>query len=359
MPPEMLSFVPGPAHVRPIVRQAMACQPEPHRSEAFRAVVRRVQSGLGALLRTEQPVIPVLSSGTTALESVLRAVAKKEVLCLVGGAFADRWARMAAALGLDVEALTVPPGDVVEPGAVERALASKAFDTVTVVHSETSTGALADVVGIAEVVRARPGTSLIVDAVSSIGAVDLDFDLLGPQAALVTVTGKALACPPGMAVIAVGEGIAERAQSAEQDGFALRLASLLERHGKGDTPHTPNTPLFHALDLQLARILDEGIAARAARHAEMAARVHAFAEEHLGILAREGARSPSVTALENTRGLDIPRVLVEMERGGFRLAAGYGALKSATFRIGHLGDLTVTETDEMLAALTVVIRSAG
>jgi len=85
----------------------------------------------------------------------------------------------------------------------------------------------------------------------------------------------------------------------------------------------------------------------------MARRVHAFAEEHLGVLAREGVRSPSVTALENTRKLEIPRLLAEMERRGFRLAAGYGALKSATFRIGHLGDLTVGETEDMLAALAI------
>lgn len=351
----MLSFVPGPSHVRPIVRRAMSGQPLPHRSAAFRAVVRRVQANLSGMLQTTAPVIPVLASGTTAIETTLRALARRRVLALVGGAFADRTACMAAALGLSVETLTVPPGDVVAPEAVERALAGSDFDTVTVVHSETSTGALADVAAIAAVVAAHPGTALVVDSVSGIGAVDLDFDTLGPTAALISVTGKALACPPGMSLIALGPAAAERAQLAEGDGFALRLASLLDRHAAGDTPHTPNTPLFHALDLQLTRILDEGVAARAARHAAMAARVQAFGEEHLDILARAGSRSPSVSALENTRGLDVPAVLAEMERRGYRLAAGYGALKGATFRIGHLGDLTVTETDAMLAELTDVI----
>ena len=357
-PSETLSFVPGPSHVRPIVRERMAVQPLPHRSAAFRAVVGRVQANLGRLLRTDAPVVPLLGSGTTAIETVLRAVARRRVLALVGGAFAQRIANMSTALGLETETLTVPPGDVVAPEAVARALESGSFDTVTVVHSETSTGALSDVGGIAEVVAGHAGVALVVDAVSSIGAVDLAFDDLGPRAALVSVTGKALACPPGMSIVAVSAGAAERAGSAAEGDFALRLDSLLARHAKGDTPHTPNTPLFGALDLQLERILDEGVAVRAARHEEMAGLVRTFAEERLGVLAQEGARSPSVTAVENTTGLDCDALLGRMEERGFRLAAGYGALRGATFRVGHLGDLSVGETEQMLGALAEELERA-
>ena len=103
MADEVLSFVPGPAHVREEVRAAMATPPLPHRSAAFREVVVRVHEGLAALLETASPILPVLASGTGTLETALRGVARKRVLCLSGGAFGDRIAKIAGAIGLEAE----------------------------------------------------------------------------------------------------------------------------------------------------------------------------------------------------------------------------------------------------------------
>lgn len=359
MADEVLSFVPGPAHVRAEVRAAMATPPLPHRSDAFREVVARVHAGLAAVLETSSPVLPVLASGTGTLETALRGVARQRVLCLAGGAFGERIASIARAVGLDVEALTVPWGEPVEPELVERALGQGDFDTVTVVHSETATGALSDVEAIAEVVARQPDTALLVDAMSSLGGAHLRFDRLGPRAVLVGSTGKALACPPGMGVLAVGPAAAKRAQDSERRGFALDLERLLEFHSDGQVPQTPNTALFHALDVQLPRILAEGMAARAARHDALAERVHTWADERFAVLAREDARSPTITAIENTTALDVPALVRAVELRGFRIADGYGGLASATFRIGHMGDVTVDETEAMLAALAEAVEAVA
>ena len=345
------SFTPGPVHVRADVLAAMATPPLPHRSDAFRAVVRRVQSGLARVLATRSPVVPVLASATGAFEAALSAVARKRVLALVNGSFGERWAAMGAALGFDVERLAFPPGEPVDPDAVRRALAVGAFDAVTLVHSETSTGALSDLTTIAEVVRARGGAALVVDAVSSFGALAIAFDALGPDVVLVGATGKGLACPPGMSVVAVGPGAAERARTSEARSYALRLDSLLAQHARGETPQTPSTSLFHALDVQLTHVLGEGIAAREARHREMAATAQAWAARRFAVLPREGARSPAVTVIENTVALDVPRLLAAVERRGFRIADGHGALAGATFRIGHLGDVTPADLARLLPAL--------
>jgi len=346
-----LSFVPGPTHVRDEILAAMSAPPVPHRSDAFRQIVGRVHRGLGLLLSTGSPVFPVLGSATAGVELALRAVARSRMLVVANGHFAERMAAIAASLGLDVETLSVPAGDPVDPALVARGLDVGNFDTVGFVHVETSTGAISNLDAIADVVRARPGVALVVDAVSALGGVEIAFDRLGPDAVLVASTGKALACPPGMAIVAASPGAVARARTSDRAGFALNLARLADFHGKGEVPYTPNAALFVALDRQLARVLAEGMPARAARHREMARRVQTWATERFAVLAREDARSPTVTAVENTRGLDVARLLAAVELRGFRIADGHGALAGATFRIGHMGDVTVAETEALLAAL--------
>lgn len=355
MPEPVIVFTPGPVHVRAEVLAAMATPPLPHRSAEFRAIVRRVQDGLALVLGTAEPVVPVLSSATGAMESALAAVARRRVLALVNGSFGARWAAMAEALGFETERVEFPAGEPVDPEATERALRSGSFDAVTFVHSETSTGVVSDLAAVAAAARSA-GAALVADAVSSLGALDIRFDALGPDVVLAGATGKGLACPPGMAVLAVGPGAAERARRSEHRSFTLRLDSLLAQHARGETPQTPNTALFHALDLQLARVLAEGIAAREARHREMAAAAQAWAASRFSLLAREGARSPAVTVVENTRALDVPRLLRDVEARGFRIADGHGPLAGATFRIGHLGDVTPAELTRLLAALDDALR---
>ncbi len=355
----VVSFVPGPAHVTDEVLRAMAQPPIPHRCAEFRALLTRVQDALATLLETRAAVFPVLASGTMALETALRGVARRRVLVASGGAFGERLARIAEAVGLSTERVGVPPGWPIDPEIVERALATGAFDTVAVVHCETQTGALSDVAAIGAVVAAHAGTALVVDAVSSFGGVELAFDDLGPEAVLVSVSGKALACPPGISLMAVSDAAAERAQGAAHGGFALRLETLVRRARRGETPQTPSTPVLYALDVQLPRILAEGLPARAARHARMAARVVAWAEERCEVLARADARSPTVTTIANTTGLDVSALLAATLRRGFRIAGGYGDLADATFRIGHMGDVTPAQTAALLCALDEALDEIG
>jgi predicted phosphoserine aminotransferase len=353
---EVVSFVPGPAHVRAEVLQALATPPLPHRSAEVEAMVGRIQDGLRTLLGgTAASAFPVLAPGTAALEVALAGLVRRRLLVVSGGAFGDRLARVAQALGIETEQLAVPPGWSADPDVVERALAAGAFDTVAVAHCETQTGALTDIATIGRLVAERPETALVVDSVSAFGGVELAFDDLGPEVALVGVSGKALACPPGVSVMAVSDHAAERSRAAERGGFALRLETLVERARKNQTPQTPSTPLLHALDTQLPRIVAEGMGPRAARHRAMADRVARWAEDRFEILAREDARSPTVTTLENSAGLDVDALLAAVERRGFRIANGYGDLRGATFRIGHMGDVTVEETDALLAALDAAI----
>lgn len=359
MTARVVSFVPGPAHVRDEVLAAMATPPAPHRSAAVTELLDRVQRRLRELLATECPVFPVLASATTAVEIALRGVARHRVLALVNGAFSARAVEIARALGLQVEELRVPFGEVVPPDAVARALAAGRFDTLTLTHCETQTGALHDLDGLAEVLAEHPDLAVVVDAVSSLGGVRIDFDRLGPGAVLVGQTSKALACPPGGSVLAVADGARRRAETATRGGFALDLGRLIRAARDGHTPQTPNTPLLHALDVQLAHGLAEGRSARDRRHRRMASLVETWAEDRWGVLADASCRSPTVTAIETAGRIDVPRLLAETERRGFRIAPGYGALADATFRIGHLGDVTLEQTESLIAVLDEVLTRPG
>ncbi|MCG3134188.1 MAG: Soluble hydrogenase 42 kDa subunit [Planctomycetes bacterium] len=350
-PRDVIAFTPGPVHVRPEVLAAMATPPLPHRSEAFRAVVRRVGAALPRAVGSPWPVVPVLASATGGFEASLAALARRRVLCLANGSFGERWARVAAELGFEVESLGFPHGDVVDPDAVERALSAGSFDAVTFVHSETSTGALSDAAAVGAAVARRAGTALLVDAVSSLGAVELPWAAFPAETVVVGSTGKGLACPPGMAVVAVSPGGEARARESRAAVSTLRLAALLDWHRRGETPQTPATSLWHALDVQMARMTAEGIAARAARHREMSATAVAWAAERFAVLGGTAGRTPGVTVVENTRGIGVPALLDAVEARGFRIADGHGALAGATFRIGHLGDVTPAELAACLAAL--------
>jgi aspartate aminotransferase-like enzyme len=351
MPASIVSFVPGPAHVRRPVLDAMAAPPLPHRSDEMVALVQRVQSGLATVLGTRAATFPVLASGTMSLEVALRGVGRRRALVLSGGAFGERLLRVCAGIGLATEHLAVPSGWPVDAEVLHRALTAQDFDTVALVHCETQTGALTDLLAIGDVVRAHAGVALVVDAVSSYAGVEIPFDDLGPETVMVSASGKALACPPGVSVMAVSDAAAERARGATGDGYALRLESLVKRARDGQTPQTPSTPLLYALDVQLRAVLAEGMQARAARHTEMAGLVHAWADGRFEVLAREDARSPTVTTLENTRGIDIAALLAAAVERGFRIADGYGELKGASFRIGHMGDVTPADTRALLEAL--------
>ncbi|MCK5488402.1 MAG: alanine--glyoxylate aminotransferase family protein, partial [Gemmatimonadetes bacterium] len=128
------------------------------------------------------------------------------------------------------------------------------------------------------------------------------------------------------------------------------------------TTNTPAVNLFYALELQMERITREGIENRWDRHREMAERTWAWVVDladrtgsGFSVLAPEGYRSPTVTAVNLPDGLSGPEIVAAARARGFTLAPGYGKLKPSTIRIGHMGDHTMAELEAILAVLDEVI----
>ncbi len=351
---------PGPTEVRPAILEAMSRPMIFHRSAEMEALMRRVMTRLGAVFGTSRPVHVLTGSGTSAMELAIRCGASRRVLSIVHGDFGERFANIAESCGRSVERLKADAGDVVPIERIRKALASGDFDTVTATQSETSAGILADIAAIGEVVKERDECLLLVDAVSSAGAVPIAMDDWGVDA-VVSASQKALALPPGLGFAAVSERLLERARTLEDRGVYLDVLRFEQFASKAQSPTTPAVSLLFALDQQLEDIELETLAARYARHARMAdvcARWVDRAEAAaLGVsmYAKAGRRSPSVTAIRTTTKPSV--VLQRMREQGYEIGGGQAELAATTFRVGHMGDHTVSGLETMLDVLEGVLRT--
>jgi len=354
-------FLPGPTEVRP---EVLAAQNRPmigHRGSAIQDIIGRLQEGLKPLFGTRRPVLISTSSASGLMEAAVRNGVRSRVLCLVNGAFSERFADIARACGVEVDPMTVPWGQVHDPQAVAERLDEGGFDAVTVVHSETSTGALNPLDGLAEAVLARPDTLFLVDSVTGAGGVPVDADRRRLDFVL-TGSQKALALPPGLAFGVASERMMQRSADQPGKGQYFDLWEFQKQLDKLQTPTTPALSLLYALDEQLSFISCEGVEVRFARHRAMAEACWTWVDrvraEHgigLSVLAPEGHRSPTVTCIALPEGLDGPALVTRMRDRGFVIGGGYGKLKETTVRIGHMGDHTVDELERVLDALEDVV----
>jgi len=350
MPPTRL-FIPGPTEVRPEVLQQLSRPMIGHRSAEFAQLFQGLQPRLRQLFQTQHRVYISTSSGSGLWEGAVRNCVRTRCLNLLNGAFGARWRQVTLANGKQSVAVEADWGQAIRPEQVEDALGRERVDAVTLVHSETSTGVLNPLAEIAEAVRRFPEVLLLVDTVSSLGGVDIPVDKLGMDVCL-TSSQKALALPPGLALASVSDRALVRAQEVENRGYYFDFLVFEEYLARNQTPTTPPISLLYALDVQLDRILAEGLEARFRRHQAMAQMVWNWAEERgFELFAEEGYRSPTVTVVCNTRGVDVQALRAHLRERGMTIADGYGPLKGKTFRIAHMGDLTPAEVEEVLAAV--------
>lgn len=355
-------FLPGPTEVHPDVLEAQVYPMIGHRTAAMSALMESLQPGLRALFRTERPVFVSTSSATGLMEAAIRNGSVSRVLSLVNGAFSGRFAEIGRACGRDVEVLEVPWGAVHDPDAVGARLDGGDFDAVTVVHSETSTGALNPVGGIARAVRETSDAHLLVDSVSGLGGAPMETDAWALDFVL-TGSQKALALPPGLALGVASERLLERAATVPDRGVYFDLTEFAQRMERHQTPNTPALSLLYALEAGLERIEGEGLEARWERHAGMARRcaewVEGLREERgleVAILAPDGHRSPTVTCVRLPEGVGGPAVVGAAREAGWVIGGGYGKLKETTVRIGHMGERTVDQLEALLDVLGEVLE---
>jgi alanine-glyoxylate transaminase/serine-glyoxylate transaminase/serine-pyruvate transaminase len=353
--------LPGPTNVPDAVLHALAEPTIDHRGEEFVRVFRSVASDLGPLFGTAGPIAIYVGSGTGGWEAALVNTLSPgdHVLCVETGFFAAAWASLAGRLGFDVEVIPSDwrgPADCAALAAAIRADRQHQIAAVLLVHNETSTGAVSDVAAArAALDEAGHPALLIVDAVSSLGAMPVEHDAWGVD---VTVTGsqKGLMLPPGLAFLAVSEKAEEAHRAARTPRSYWDWEPMLAAGESGATPHTPASNMIVALRTALDLLAAEGLDAVFTRHRRLADAVRA-AVEAWGfefVCADSTARGNAVTAFLLPDGVsdgEVRRAL--LDRFAVTFGGGLGRLSGRCIRIGHLGDIDELMIVSALTALEI------
>ncbi|HVU23615.1 MAG TPA: alanine--glyoxylate aminotransferase family protein [Opitutus sp.] len=348
-------FIPGPIAVSEKTLRAMAQPMIGHRSTDFVALYQSIQPDLQALFYTQDPVYLSTSSAWGAMEGSVRNVTNKKVLNCMNGAFSDKWNDVAKRCGFEAGALKFEWGQPVDPDAVRRELATGAYDAITLIHNETSCGCMSDLAAVMAVVREFPDVISIVDTVSSFSALAIKKDELGIDI-FITGSQKALALPPGLALLSVSQRARARAATVAGRGYYFDFLEFQANHEKGMTPSTPTIPHIYALKSKLEDIKAEGAEHRYARHARLngLVRDHLFAKGFT-LFPKEGYGSVTLNCFANTLNVDLAALnKILKSKHDVVIDGGYGKLKGKTFRISNMGD----ETDETMRSLLASLDAA-
>ena len=354
--------VPGPTPCPEEVLQAMGRQMVDHRGPEFAKVLNNITEKLQQLFQTKNDVFLLSGSGTGGLEAaaVNTMSPGDKVLSVSIGVFGDRFADIAKEFGADIIPLNFEWGKAADPDAVRQALKSNpAIKTVLVTHNETSTGVTNDLAAISSVVK-EAGKLLVVDAISSLGSIDLPVDKWHCD---VTVTGsqKGWMVPPGLTMVSVSQEGWQANQKAKMPRFYWDFAKAKSYLEKGQTPWTPVVSVFFALEVALDMLVKEGLANVFARQARMAqATRDGIKSLGLSLFAEESHASNTVTSVAASNGLDIKKMRkILREEHDVVLAGGQRHLDGKIFRIGHLGWVTDDDIKEVIDAIKKVLPQAG
>jgi aspartate aminotransferase-like enzyme len=348
-------FIPGPTHVRDEILQAQAVPMIGHRAKEYADLQAAVTPKLQELLYTRQRVYLYACSSSGVMEGSVRQASTKKVLNTVCGAFSKRWHAITKDNGVPCAKLEVPMGQAITPDLVDEALAQDEYDAITLVMNETATGVMSPVQETAALIHDRyPDVLIVVDAVSCMAGVKIEFDAWGLDVCLAGVQ-KCFALPPGLTVCAVSDRARERALQVPNRGNYFAYSEMDKRYEVHMTPATPAISLIQALNKQMDDILAEGLENRWARHIEMAEIVRGWARKYFALYADERYLSNTVTNVENTRSISVAGLNNELGKRGAMISNGYGDLKEKCFRIAHMGDLQVSDIQWLLGEINDIL----
>jgi aspartate aminotransferase-like enzyme len=334
-----------------------------HRGPEFRALFGRITGGLQRAMRTEHDVCIVTASGTGGLEAaVVNTLSPGDAVLGVSiGAFGDRFAQIADTYGAEVTPLAYEWGGAARPDDIRQALREHPeVRAVLVTHNETSTGVTNPLEEIAVAVR-EADKLLLVDAISSLGAVPLDMDGWGLDV-VVTGSQKGWMVPPGLAFLALSDRAWKAYESSTMPRFYFDAGRHRDSLAKGQTPWTPTMSIFFGLDVALDRMAEEGLERIFTRHARMA-RLTREGVKSLGLellCQDEQYVSDTVTAIKCPEGIEVSALRAAMEDDHDTVVAGGQAkLSGKIFRIGHLGLVGEDDIRSCLDALAQTLTKLG
>src|SRR5271155_1532017 len=348
--------IPGPVEVSAKTFQAFCSPMIGHRGQGFKDLYAKIRPQLQQLLYTKQLVYLSTSSAWGVMEGAVRNLVQKRVLNCMCGAFSDKWLEGSKRCGKEAEALQVPWGSPIRADQVDAKLATGKFDALTFIHNETSTGVMSPLYEIAALKKKYPDVMFIVDAVSSMSAVKMEFDALGIDV-LLAGTQKAFALPPGLTVFVCSPAALAKAATAKDRGYYFDFVEFQKNAEQSMTPSTPGISHIYALSSKLDDFFAEGLDARFARHKKTNQLTRDWAAKHgFNLFPEKGFESVTLTCVSNGArpggpAGDVAQLQKLTKDQGFLIDGGYGKIKGTTFRISNMGDETEATMNQLFAAL--------
>jgi len=354
--------IPGPTPVPDEVLQAMAKPMINHRGPEFARILEDVTAKLKQLFQTKGDVFLLTGSGTGGLEAAIVNTLSPgdKVLSVTVGVFGERFASIAEQFGAEVIPLRFEWGKATDADAIRRALqVEPKIKAVLVTHNETSTGVTNDLASISSVVK-EFDKLLVVDAISSLGSIELPVDDWHCDV-VVTGSQKGWMAPPGLAMVSVSQEAWQAHSTARMPRFYWDFTKAKKYLETGQTPWTPVLSIVFALAVSLEMMLKEGLPSIIARHARVAKAARDGVKSlGLSLFADEKYASNTVTAVAASDGLDIKKMRkILSEEHKIVLSGGQQSLDGKIFRIGHLGWVTEDDIKAVISALKVVLPQAG
>ncbi len=356
-----LLMTPGPTPVAPETQLAMAQPMIHHRAPAFMDILKQVREDLKYLFQTEQEVLMFAATGTGAMEGAVANTLSPGDTALVvdGGKFGERWTELCQVYGINADVIKVEWGHAADVKEVTRRLdANPAIRAVFIQANETSTGVQHPVQELAQVTKKRPGTILVVDAISALGGYPLPMDEWGLDI-VVAGSQKAMMLPPGMAFAALSPKAWEFGKTAKCPKYYFDFAKQLKSQQKNQTAYTSAVTLTLGLQQVMGWIRAEGLEKIYARNRKLSAAAKA-AMKAMGMeLYSKQNPSDVLTAVLAPAGVDGQKVVAKMREKGIWIAGGQAQAKGKIFRIAHMGFIDEQDLLGTIGALEIVLNDLG
>jgi aspartate aminotransferase-like enzyme len=352
-------LAPGPTPIPPEVLQAMAQPIIHHRAPEYEALFAEVRRDLRLVFQCRNEVLIFAASGTGAMEAaVVNSLAPGDpVVAIRGGKFGERWAEICEAYGARVLPVDVPYGKSVDPGTVADVLKREpGARAVFATHSETSTGAVHDIQALAAIVGATDAL-LVVDAVSSLGVMDLPMDAWGVDI-VAAGSQKGLMLPPGLAFAGLSDKAWARVPESRLPKYYFNFAAERKAIEKNQSAYTPAVSLVVGLREALRLILAEGLPNVFARHDRLARATRAGVQA-LGLELFAEHPGCACTAVKTPGGIEGGAIVKGFRKRGITIAGGQGSMKGKIFRIAHMGHVDSSDVLIALGALELVLADLG
>lgn len=349
---------PGPVNVTPRVRRALLGPDICHREKEFSEMLFNIRRKILKIFRISgtHTVALITGSGTAALESMMSSFAEKgkKILVLANGVYGDRIRRILEIHDSTANTLSSKPGDFPASAQIESFLKrDRTIHGIAMVHHETSTGMLNPLPEVSQLAK-KYGKTLLVDAISSIGAEPIDFKNIG---LLAGSAGKCLHGYPGLSFVILSKKESKTLGEKQPKSLYLDLRHTLEFEEKKDTPFTPAVQLFYAFDAALDELLEEGLRNRIRCYEEKCDLLErGFMQLGLRFLVSKEKRSHVLTALWLPERLSYEKLHQELKKAGFIIYAGQSRFSGKIFRVSNLGAMTAQDIRRFLQVLSKILK---